>query len=154
MPKTTGVLFVCLGNICRSPMAEAVFVHMIEERGVADRFVVESAGLGAWHVGEEPDRRTISVLKAHGMRPRSTARQVRTSDFDRFDHILVMDDENMVGIRPFAGGAMNKVSMLLSWDPNAPRRDVPDPYYGDIYDFEQVFALVHSACAAFLDRQS
>src|SRR5262245_42334662 len=89
------VLFVCLGNICRSPLAEGVFLHLAQAAGVADRFEVDSAGTGDWHAGERPDSRATAVARKHGVELPSIARQVTRADFDRFDHIVAMDRENL-----------------------------------------------------------
>jgi protein-tyrosine phosphatase len=154
-----GVLFVCLGNICRSPLAEGVFLHKADHRGAAQRFEVDSAGLGGWHVGEAPDPRALAVARRHGVRLVSRARQVARADFLRFDHLICMDHSNRNGLLKI-GAPPDKVRLLLEVGSasrgrgHGPRRgsDVPDPYYGGDDGFEEVFGLIDSACEALLDE--
>jgi protein-tyrosine phosphatase len=146
------VLFVCMGNICRSPMAEAVFLELLRRRGLESRFEVDSAGTGGWHAGERADPRTLATLTRHGIDYSGRARQVRPHDFDHYDYILAMDDQNLIDLRAWQAFAPDQVSLLLSWDPSAPRADVPDPYYGGPDGFEMIYALITSACEAFLDQ--
>ena len=153
------VLFVCLGNICRSPLAEGVFLHLAKEAGVADRFEVDSAGTGDWHVGERPDKRATAVAEKHGVLLPSRARQVSPADFDRFDHIVAMDRENMWDLErmaKFKTGARAKIHLLRVDDPDRAegddRHDVPDPYYGGPSGFDAVYEMVHRSCKALLER--
>ncbi len=148
---TTKLLFICLGNICRSPVAEGIFLHLARERGVASRFEVESAGTGAWHVGHPPDRRSIEVARRHGVALPSTARQVCPDDFVRFDHLIVMDRQNEADLREM-GAPMEKACLLLSFHPGPPFLEVPDPYYGGPDGFEQMFDLLHRSCLGLLDH--
>ncbi len=145
-----GVLFVCLGNICRSPMAEGVFGHLAAERGVAHRFRVDSAGTAAYHVGEPPDRRTLAVLRRHGIALRSVARQVRADDFEDFAWILAMDRSNRDHLLRIAPDHLaHKVHLAL--DPVG-GGDVTDPYYGGPEGFERNFAQLSEALDAWIDR--
>lgn len=146
-----GILFVCMGNICRSPLAEGVFRHHAARRGASGRFLVDSAGTGDWHVGEPPDERMVSVARSHGVVLAGRARQVAASDFARFDHLVCMDQSNLDFLEQ-RGAPEEKLRLLLAADPASARRDVPDPYYGDADGFETVFTLVERACAALLDE--
>lgn len=147
----TSVLFVCMGNICRSPLAEGAFLHKLNQRGVADRFLVDSAGTGQWHAGERPDRRARAVAKQHGIVLTSRARQVTTEDFDRFDHLVCMDESNREDLESW-GAPQHKLQLLLEVDHDCPLREVPDPFYGGGDGFQTVFRLIDSACDALLDQ--
>lgn len=152
----TGVLFVCLGNICRSPLAEGIFLHLARARGLAERFDVDSCGTGAWHVGERADQRSIAVARRHGVELPSIARQLDpASDFDRFHWFIAMDRANVRSILT-AGGPRERVRLMRSFDPSLAGRemadlDVPDPYdwHGD--GFEDVYQMLLSACRGLLD---
>lgn len=150
--ETNALLFVCLGNICRSPLAEGVFLHLAHERGVAERFQVDSAGTGRWHVGERPDRRALAVARAHGVTLPGRARVVDpAADFERFDLLLPMDRENERTLLAL-GAPRDKVRLLRSFDPKAKAPlDVPDPYFGDGDGFERVYRMIERACAALLE---
>jgi protein-tyrosine phosphatase len=148
--ERTGILFVCMGNICRSPLAEGVFIHQATQRGVVDHFDIDSAGTGGWHAGERPDPRAIDVALRHGITLDSRARQVRGDDFKRFDLLLCMDEDNREHLEEL-GAPQSKLKLLLEFDPKAPVREVPDPYYGGVDGFMTVYQLVNGACAALLD---
>jgi protein-tyrosine phosphatase len=151
-----GVLFVCLGNICRSPLAEGVFLHLALERGVHDRFRVDSCGTGGWHVGERPDKRAQAVAHRNGVALVSRARRLDApGDFRRFDLIVPMDNANLRDLLD-EGAPAERTRLLRSWDPDlagADTRDldVPDPYYGGGDGFDEVFRMVHRACSGMLD---
>jgi protein-tyrosine phosphatase len=145
------VLFVCMGNICRSPLAEGLFGHKARGRGVETQFIIDSAGTGGWHVGERPDRRVREVARRHGVNLNGRARQVTSQDFDRFDHLVCMDDENR-RILEQSGAPDDKLRLLLECDPASAVREVPDPYYGGRRGFENVYGLIDSACDALLDE--
>jgi protein-tyrosine phosphatase len=145
------VLFVCLGNICRSPLAEGVFIHAARERGVLDRFHVDSAGTGDWHAGEPADARMRAVAEARGVHLPSRARQIRAEDWTRFDHVLCMDRDNLAGVRA-AGAPEDRSRLFLSVLDDPAVTEVPDPYYGGPEGFELVFDLADRAVAAWLDR--
>jgi protein-tyrosine phosphatase len=150
-PAPTRVLFVCLGNICRSPLAEGVFLHLVREAGLAHRFEVDSAGTGDWHVGEWPDARSIAVARKHGVELPSRARQVTPADLDAFDHVLAMDRENLRDLERMARrGARARTRLLRAHDPVGGDDDVPDPYYGGPSGFDLVYEMVHRSCAALL----
>ncbi|MCZ6835183.1 MAG: low molecular weight phosphotyrosine protein phosphatase [Planctomycetota bacterium] len=145
----TRVLFVCMGNICRSPLAEGVFLHKINQRGIADRFLVDSCGTGGWHAGERPDHRVLDLAKQRGIRLPSRARQIRDDDFTNFDHLLCMDEDNLALLIQ-QGGSNSKIRLLLDFDPQTQVREVPDPYYGGEDGFEEIYHLIDSATEALL----
>jgi protein-tyrosine phosphatase len=154
MPPTR-LLFVCMGNICRSPTAEGVMRHLLREEGLEDEITVDSAGTGAWHVGNPPDRRATAAARARGIVLEGAARQVRPSDFDDYDLLLVADRENLADLRAIAPdeAARAKVRLLREFDPasdGAADLDVPDPYYGGPDGFEDVLDLVEAACRGLL----
>lgn len=145
------VLFVCLGNICRSPMAEAVFQHLVDEAGLSDDIIVDSAGTGSWHIGERAHRGTRGVLQKHGIVYEGRARQIERADFAEFDYILAMDDSNLSNLRrmmPKTSDAV--VKRFLDFAPDAGESEVPDPYYDG--RFEYVYALVKEGAQALLDH--
>jgi protein-tyrosine phosphatase len=144
------VLFVCMGNICRSPTAAGVFAHRVAGCGAAGRFLVESAGTGDWHAGELPDSRAREVAARHGIELRSRARQVTRADFARFDHLVCMDRRNLRDLLTL-GAPREKIRLLLSFDPGAPLAEVPDPYGEGSDRFEEVFALIDSACRCLIE---
>lgn len=145
---STSVLFVCLGNICRSPMAEALFLHLVSVGGVDDRFRVASAGTGAYHVGARCHPLTRQVLTGHGIDPVARARQVTRQDFDTFDVILAMDRSNLHDLRSIAP-AEPRARLALVLDPVG-GGDVPDPYGGPLADYERTFALLRPALEAWV----
>ena len=145
----TTVLMVCLGNICRSPLAEGI----LAERG-RGRLSVDSAGTGAYHVGEAPDRRSVAVARRNGIDiSGQRARQFEVGDFEAFDHIFAMDRQNLRDIRAMAPneGALAKVRLLL---PEAGQavEEVPDPYYGGADGFDRVFEMLDAACSALIEK--
>jgi low molecular weight protein-tyrosine phosphatase len=152
MPR---VLFVCLGNICRSPTAEAVMARLVAEAELEHAIELDSAGTGAWHVGSPPDERATAAAAARGVTMRGAARQVTDDDFHAFDLLLAMDAENHRVLRASAPHpeAAAKVRMLREFDPassDAVSLDVPDPYYGGPDGFDNVLDLVEAACAGLL----
>jgi protein-tyrosine phosphatase len=136
----TSVLFVCLGNICRSPLAEGAFRKVVEDLGAGDRVLIDSAGTGGWHQGEAPDPRSIAVAARHGIGiSAQRARQVVKADFSRFEHILAMDSSNLANLRKLSPvDAPARIRLFLEAD----ETDVPDPYYGGPAGFETVFRMV------------
>lgn len=148
------IVFVCLGNICRSPIAEVVMRRLVEEAGIADRVELASAGTGDWHVGEPADPRTVAILAAHGYDGTAhRARQFTTADFDAADLIVAMDDSNVAALRRIAPpGGMAKVRLLLSYVADATDREVPDPWYGGDDGFEVALSLVEQGCRGLLDE--
>lgn len=138
------VLFVCLGNICRSPMAESVFAHKIKKLGLDEMVSCDSAGTGSWHSGEQPNPRTITELEKHDIPWCSTARQVRADDFNDFHYIIAMDRTNLRDLEHWHNTDVSKLTLMLDWA-GMPNTDVPDPYYGGQEGFSRVFDLVDRA---------
>ena len=155
---TTRVLFVCLGNICRSPAAEGVFMHLLEQRGLSDRFVVDSAGIGGWHVGRRADERMRAAATRRGIDLTSRARQIDLADLHSFDHIITMDADNLAAVRSLAREAGNpagqaQISAMTDYCRlHSSADEVPDPYYGGPQGFEHVLDLLEDACSGLLDR--
>lgn len=145
------ILFICMGNICRSPLAEGIFLHKVNQRGVAHEFVVESAGTGGWHVGELPDPRSRQIAGKYGIKLPSRSRQVTKKDSERFTHLICMDEANRENLLQI-GIPEQRISLLLDADPNCQLREVPDPYYGGEDGFETIYRLIDSACDALLDE--
>ena len=140
------LLMVCLGNICRSPLAHGIMEHLIKKEGL--HWEVDSAGTGNWHVGLPPDRRSIAVAKQQGIDiAKQVCRQFQQNDFDTYDHIYVMDRDNLDTVLALARTAVdkNKVSLLIEND------TIPDPYWDDA-QFEPVFHLIEKACRAILKK--
>ena len=146
------ILFVCAGNICRSPTAEGVMARLVGEAGLAERVELDSAGTGGWHVGELPDPRTIEAARRRGLELAHRARQLRPGDLERFDLVLVMDDDNLRHVTAMASPRLrDKVRLLRSFDPAAPvGARVPDPYAGGPAGFDEVLDLCELACAGLL----
>lgn len=153
-PSPTRVLFVCLGNICRSPLAEGVFMSLVEEAGLSDMFEIDSAGTGSWHVGERPDARAIMVAREHGIELDSHARQVTSEDLHNFDYVIAMDRENLLSLQRMASssGGDAEIQLLRAYDPDPEGSEVPDPYYGGVGGFENVYQIVSRACEGLLAR--
>jgi len=148
------ILFICLGNICRSPAAEGIFQHLVDKRGLADQFMIGSAAIGPWHIGDLPDPRMRRCGARHGYHFNSRARQFSSADFDHFDLIIGMDQENLRAIRAKARSKEDEQKIRLMADylrhhPNHPT--IPDPYYGSDRDFELVIDLLEDACEGLLD---
>lgn len=143
------VLFVCLGNICRSPMAEAVFRQMVWEAGLEKRIHIDSAGIGGWHEGEPPHRGTRKILETRGISHEGIrARQISREDLDRFDIIVAMDSSNLSALRRMADKTSADLYLLTDFIPETDRSDVPDPYYTG--NFEEVYELVEAGCRGLL----
>jgi protein-tyrosine phosphatase len=149
------ILFVCMGNICRSPTAEGVMRALLREEGLEATVELDSAGTGGWHAGEPPDARATEAARRRGVVLEGAARQVTAADFDDFDLLVAMDRENLrelLAIAPSEEGA-EKVRLLREFDPasaDAGDLDVPDPYYGGERGFERVLELVTAACRGLL----
>lgn len=151
--KPCRLLFICLGNICRSPAAEGVMRYLVHERHCDSDFIIDSAGIGDWHVGQLPDKRMRSCGARHGYVFDSHARQIKKSDFENFDMLLVMDKDNYAAVKALAPSleAKKKVYMLTDFI----ERDVyavPDPYYGDTEDFDYALDLIEEACGKLMEE--
>ena len=147
------LLFICLGNICRSPAAEGITKKMLAERGLAGRIAVDSAGIGGWHVGQLPDSRMRRHGAAHGYNFDSRARQFSAADFSRFSHIVVMDEENYKAITRMAEADRRKVMRMACFLRHHPgQTSIPDPYYGGESGFELVIELLEDACEGLIDH--
>jgi protein-tyrosine phosphatase len=151
------LLFVCLGNICRSPTAEGLMRALLGDAGLDGSVELESAGTGAWHLGSPPDARASAVASERGVALDGAARQVEADDFERFDLLLAMDRENRGALLRIAPTPESraKVRLLREFDPAslaADDLDVPDPYYGAPGGFEEVFDIVQAACEGLLER--
>jgi protein-tyrosine phosphatase len=152
-PQPVRVLFVCLGNICRSPAAEGVFLDLLAREGLGEAFVVDSAGTGGWHTGKRADARMRAAASRRGIHLPSRARQLEASDLETFDHVLTMDADNLAAVHRLAaahGMAAGHVRPLLSHGSKAGMKEVPDPYYGGAEGFEHVLDLLEDACRGLL----
>ena len=149
------ILFVCLGNICRSPAAEGVFKQKIKERNLEKLFVVDSAGTGGWHVGNLPDSRMRETALSRGIELTSRSRKIEESDLYEFDHILVMDNDNLNAvkslIRDYKNDVNSKIKLILSYSKNSKLEEVPDPYYGGQNGFDNVMDLLNDAMDGLID---
>ena len=148
------ILFVCLGNIVRSPLAENMFAHLADKAGVAEQYYVDSAGTASYHVGESPDARMRRVAAGRGLVYNGRARQFEPRDFDRFDLIIPMDASNRDNLLRLARKPEHeaKIHMLRAFDPQgSPSDPVPDPYYGGIDGFEKVYEIIERSCQGLLD---
>jgi protein-tyrosine phosphatase len=150
----TKILFVCLGNICRSPTAEGILNHLISTRGISAMIFVDSAGTSGWHQGERADARSRKMAQSYGFDLESRSRKFLESDFQRFDFIIGMDISNQENILSMATSTeqRSKVYLLRDFDPEAPSNsEVPDPYYGGSDGFKNVFTICFKACDGLLD---
>ncbi len=148
------VLFVCMGNICRSPTAEGTFRHIVEQGGLSDEFHIDSAGTIDFHIGDPPDVRAQETALRYGVDiTRLRARQVNSNDFHIFDYVLAMDRENFQGLNQICPeGRGNRLHMFCDFHPDASIREVPDPYYGGTRGFDTVFDLVMKASKGLLEH--
>jgi protein-tyrosine phosphatase len=140
------ILFVCMGNICRSPTAEATMRSLVHSAGLGDRIEVDSAGTGGWHAGEPPDSRAADAAARRGVELTGAARQVRATDFEEFDLLVAMDRDNLEGLLAIAPDAEAAAKVRLLGDDV----EVPDPYYGGARGFDNVLDIVESGCRALL----
>ena len=160
------ISFVCLGNICRSPMAECVFQHLVEQAGRVDQFHIESAGIGGWHAGEPADARAQATAQAHGIHLTGHARQFQRADFARLEAVMALDCDVAEALRRLAPTAadQSKIHLLREYDPalvssgEAEARsidlDVPDPYYGGPDGFEDAFQMIERSSRRLLESLS
>ncbi len=146
--KKIAVMFVCTGNICRSPMAEAVFRKMVQDKGLLEKFIIASSGTGRWHVGEPPHIGTRLVLSEHNIEVgNKRAQQLKYDDFENYDYLIAMDQENVEDVQYYF---KQKLRRLLEFAPQGVPLNVPDPYYE--HNFDEVFRLVNAGCAGLLDH--
>ena len=149
--EKTHVLFVCLGNICRSPLGEGVFRSLLEQEGVLDRYLVDSCGTGGWHVGSKPHRDSIKIARENGVDiTGQRARQLQSSDFREFDYLVAMDTSNRRDILSLSTAIPEKVLCLREFDDVSDDLDVPDPYYGGWDGFVEVHDIIHRCCTRML----
>lgn len=144
------ILFVCLGNICRSPMAEAYFKKIVDDKGLSHHFVIDSAGTGDWHVGKPPHQGTQAKLSEQGITFADIkSRQIIADDFESFDYIIAMDDQNMTDLTHIKGTQTDtKVTRLMDFVEGESIKNVPDPYYTG--DFDETYRLVEVGCQSLL----
>jgi protein-tyrosine phosphatase len=146
------ILFVCLGNICRSPLAEGLFINKLSSRGLTHIYEVDSCGTGDWHIGERPDPRTLENAKSNGVHLPSRARQVTREDIKQFDFIVAMDRSNMERLHQLADEEdLEKIFLMRDHDELNRGSDVPDPYFGGINGFQEVFEILDRSTEAFLN---
>ena len=150
--KKVSVLFVCMGNICRSPTAEGVFRHIVRTEGLDDRISTDSAGTHAYHIGDQPDQRSQQTARNRGIDLSDLrGRKTTSSDFNEFDYVLAMDDDNLQNLERLCPvGHEEKLSLFLDFSNEYSETQVPDPYYGGDQGFEHVFDLVESASHGLL----
>jgi protein-tyrosine phosphatase len=145
------VLFVCLGNICRSPMAHGIFERLVQDAELSNQIQVDSAGTASYHIGELPDKRARQTCEEHGIKLTHRARAFVKEDLDRFDFILAMDAQNLANIQKLQSeNHRAKVQLMRAYDAKAPNADVPDPYYGELDGFEEVYKMLERSCRELL----
>jgi len=154
--KKQSVLFVCLGNICRSPAAEAIFINLINKKGFNDSFIVDSAGTGSWHVGKKADTRMRIAAKKRGLEILSRARQISVNDFDKFNYIVAMDDSNFENINDFKSrkslSDFSSINKIQNFRSVFEETEVPDPYFGGDDGFDHVLDILEDSVSGFLDK--
>jgi protein-tyrosine phosphatase len=147
------ILFVCLGNICRSPLAEGIFRSVLTERGMAEDFLVDSAGMGDWHLGQAPDPRAIAIARTNGLDiSGQRARGIRPEDFRRFDLILGMDRKNIRELHEIAPDAYRDKIHLFPDYAGSDAKEVPDPYFGDAAGFAETYRLIRAAAERLAEK--
>ena len=149
------ILFVCLGNICRSPAAEGIFNQKIKERDLEKFFLVDSAGTGGWHVGNLADSRMREAALSRGIELTSRSRKIQENDLYEFDHVFVMDQDNLNAVKSLIKDSMNpinsKIKLILTYSKKSQLNEVPDPYYGGQHGFDKVLDLLDDAIDGLID---
>ena len=154
MSKITEISFVCLGNICRSPLAQGLFQDLVNREKLDQKIFISSAGTGNWHIGNLPDERMRQTAQSKGIKLESRAQQFQSKDFNRFNLILAMDHSNLIRLSEIAPSSLppDKLILFRSFDPESnDDQDVPDPYYGGAKGFEEVYSMVKRTCPPLLD---
>ena len=156
--KKQSVLFVCLGNICRSPAAEAIFIDLIYKKGFKESFIVDSAGTGSWHIGKKADKRMRKAAEKRGLDILSRARQINAKDFEKFDYIITMDDSNFEDISDFKSrkslSDFSSINRMQEFRSIFEETEVPDPYFGGDEGFDHVLDILEDSVSGFLDTIS
>jgi len=152
----TSVLFVCLGNICRSPAAEAIFQNLIKDKGIGKNFIVDSAGTGSWHIGKKADSRMRFAAKQRNINITSNARQISEDDFCKFKYILVMDNSNFNNVidlkNRVKGSDFAKILKIQDFSSIFDEKEVPDPYFGGDAGFDHVLDILEDSVSCFLEH--
>lgn len=154
MSRVVEISFVCLGNICRSPLAQGVFQNLVNQKQLEQKIIVTSAGTSGWHIGDLPDERMCRTAQSKGIQLESRARQFQSADFNRFNLVLAMDHSNLARLEEIAPSNLSPEKLMLfrSFDPECNgNQDVPDPYYGGAKGFEEVYSMVKRTCPPLLD---
>ncbi len=156
--KKISVLFVCLGNICRSPAAEAIFINLLEKKGLTDSFCVDSAGTGHWHIGKKADSRMRIAAERRDINILSRARQITTQDFQQFNYILAMDDSNFRNIQNLKNRSSStdyaSIKKIQNFRSFFNEEEVPDPYFGGDEGFDHVLDILEDSVSGFLESIS
>jgi len=156
--KKISILFVCLGNICRSPAAEAIFIDLIKKKGWTDGFIVDSAGTGSWHIGKKADARMRISAERRGLNILSTARQINTKDFENFNYILAMDNSNFKNINDLknrnSSSDFSSIKKIQDFRSVFKDLEVPDPYFGGDEGFDHVLDILEDSVGGFLESIS
>ena len=156
--KKISVLFVCLGNICRSPAAEAIFINLLKKQGITDGFIVDSAGTGSWHIGKQSDYRMRIAAERRGITILSRARQITSNDFDKFNYILAMDNSNFRDINDLksrtSGSDFGSIRKIQDFRSVFKEQEVPDPYFGGDEGFDHVLDILQDSVSGLLESIS